>query len=62
MDASDLEVGAIYTTDGKDVWKMQGYFTQPSCTLKNLETGETQTFGMGGLTAQNFKRLVPQGR
>lgn len=60
MDASDLEGEALYTTNGKDCWKMQGYFMTPSCTLKNLETGETQTFGMSGLTAQEFKRLLPQ--
>lgn len=58
MDASDLEGEALYTTNGKDVWKMQGYFMVPSCTLKNLETGEEQTFGIGALTAQSFKRLV----
>jgi hypothetical protein len=60
MTANDLEGEALYTTDGKDCWKMLGYFTMPSCTLKNLETGELQTFGMGGLTAESFKRLVPK--
>lgn len=60
MDADDLEGEALYTTNGKDVWKMQGYFNGPSCTLKNLETGHTETFGMGGMTAQTFKRLVPK--
>lgn len=58
MDSNDLEGEALFTTNGKDAWKMQGYFSGPSCTLKNLETGEVQTFGMNGLTAQSFKRLV----
>lgn len=58
MNASDLEGEALFTTNGKDAWKMQWFFLDPSCTLKNLETGETQTFGMGGLTAESFKRLV----
>jgi hypothetical protein len=60
MEFSDMEGEALYTTNGKDVWKMQWYFAGPSCCLKNLETGEQQTFGMGGLTAQEFKRLLPK--
>lgn len=58
MTANDLEGEALFTIDGKDVWKLQGFFIDPSCTLKNLETGELQTFGMNGLTAQAFKRLT----
>ena len=60
MDANDFEVQALYTTNGKDCWQMQHYFMVPSCTLKNLETGAIETFGVGALTAQSFKRLVPK--
>ena len=60
MDQRDLEGDGLYTTNGKDVWKMVSYFLVPSCTLKNLETGQEQTFGMGALTAESFKKLVPQ--
>lgn len=60
MTADDLEGEALYTTNGKDVWKMQWYFLAPSCALKNLETGKTETFGMSGLTAESFKRLIPK--
>lgn len=60
MTASDFEGRGLYTTDGKDCWQMQHYFMVPSCTLKNLETGEIQTFGVNGLTADTFKKLVPQ--
>lgn len=60
MTADDMEGEALYTTNGKDVWKMQWYFGGPSCCLKNLETGEEQTFGMAGQTASSFKRLLPK--
>ena len=57
MDSSDLELGDFFTTDDKDVWKLDGYYMQPSCNMKNLETGEIRTFGMGGTTACNFHRI-----
>lgn len=60
MTADDMEGEALYTTNGKDCWKMQFFYSGPSCSLKNLETGEIQNFGMGGLTAETFKRLLPQ--
>lgn len=59
MNSNDLKVGGLFTTNGLDAWKLEGYFSDPSCTLVNLETGEKKTFGMGGLTAQNFVPLVP---
>ena len=58
MNANDLKAGGLFTTNGLDAWKMEGYFLVPSCTLVNLETGEKQTFGMGGLISANFKPLV----
>lgn len=60
MDSTDLKVGAFFTTTGEDCWRLEGYFSQPSCTLINVETGVKETFGMGGLTAQSFKLLVPK--
>jgi hypothetical protein len=59
MTANDLKVGGFFTTNGSDVWKLESYFDGPSCTLRNLETQEVQTFGMNGLTAEEFRKLVP---
>lgn len=59
MNVNDLKPGALFTTNGLDAWKMESCYLMPSCTIKNLETGEVMNFGMGGLTAQNFKPLVP---
>lgn len=59
MNAGDLTPGNLfYTTDGCDIWKLDGYFTMPSCLLRNIETGEKQTFGMGGLTAESFHPII----
>lgn len=57
MDSSDLEGGAKFTTDGKDIWILRSHYLGPSCDLENLETGEKQNFGMGGFTAQSFHRI-----
>lgn len=62
MTSNDLEVGAFFTTNGKDIWKLESYYETPSCSLKNLETGEIADFGMGGLTAQDFHKIqMPKG-
>ena len=57
MDSKDLEANAFFTTDGKDVWKMLYFCMSPSCRLKNLETGEEESFGINGLTARRFHRI-----
>lgn len=57
MNSDHLEVDALFTTNGKDVWKLKSYFDGPSCILRNLETGKEEEFGMGGLTADSFKPL-----
>jgi len=51
-----LEAGALYTSDGKDVWEVESFFEMPSVTLKNLRTGERMTGGVGCL---NFTPFVP---
>lgn len=57
MDSNDLEQGQFFTTDGTDIWEKVFYCMQPSCQLRNLKTGDTEDFGMGGLTAQKFHRI-----
>jgi len=60
MTEADLKLPheTFFTTNGRDVWILESYFTMPSCTLKNLQTGATETFGMGGLTAERYKRIT----
>ena len=57
MKASDLDMDTFYTTTGKDIWKMVGFYTTPSCTIENVDTKETMNFGMNGLTAKSFHRI-----
>ena len=57
MNANDLEGISFFTTDGTDIWKMLYFCHQPTCKLVNVETGEEESFGMGGLTAEIFHRI-----
>jgi hypothetical protein len=51
--------GELYTTTGDDVWEVVSFFAIPSVTLKNIQTGETLTGGVGCLNFKDFRRLVP---
>lgn len=57
MNSNDLQLGALFTTDGNDLWMLESYFDVPSCTMLNAATGERQTFGIGGLTSQTFTKI-----
>jgi len=57
MYGKDIEVGAFFTTNGKDIWKLVSYFVGPSCKLKNVETGKEEHFGIEGFTAKQFIRI-----
>lgn len=61
MDVNDLKrerpFPSFFTTTGEDIWELDHFFLTPTAKLKNLKTGETRFFGMGGLTAQEFKRI-----
>ena len=54
MNANDLGANAFFTTDGTDAWKLRSFCMQPTCIL---ETGKSEDFGMGGLTAQSFHKI-----
>ena len=58
MNREDLEPNAIFTTNGKDIWRLKSFCMEPSCDLLNLESGAVESFGMGGLTAQTFRRIT----
>jgi hypothetical protein len=58
MKINDLEKGGFFTTNGKDIWRLVSWFREPSCTLENMDKKtQVETFGMNGLTAQNFHRI-----
>lgn len=52
-------VGELVTSDdGKTVHRVVGYCQSPTVTIQNLETKEKLTFGINGLLAEIYKRLV----
>lgn len=57
MDYVDLEEQGFFTTNGVDIWKLESVCKSPSCTMRNLETGEEENFGLSGLTARKFHRI-----
>ena len=58
MNASDLEKTPYFTTDGKDMWVRVCYYMSPSCTMRNVQTGQVENFGMNGLTAERFHPVI----
>ena len=59
MNSKDLEADALFTTNGKDVWKLRSFCMSPTCRLENLEHPDRiESFGMDGLTADSFHRIT----
>lgn len=59
MNSSDLKPDAFFTTNGKDLWFLGTFCMQPTCELTNVATGAVESFGMGGLTADRFRKITP---
>lgn len=57
MSYPDYQVDKLYTKDGKDVWRCEWRCDSPMVCLKNLETGEREEFGLGGLTSVAYREL-----
>ncbi len=58
MNNNDLEAGAFFTTNGKDIWKLKSYFNEPSCVLENVDdTAIREEFGISSLAARRFHRI-----
>lgn len=60
MEQSEMShVGSLFTEHGIDVWELESCFTSPSCTMRNLRTGEKLTFAYNGQTSRGFVKLTP---
>ena len=55
-----VDCNDLYTTDGKDVWRVISMCERPTITLKNVETGEETGGAVGCPNVAEFKRLIPQ--
>ena len=53
-------VGGLFTTDGRDAWRLISYSDQPTAVMENLETKERTSGVVGCLNLQPFKRLVEE--
>jgi hypothetical protein len=53
-----VEIGDLYTTTGKDVWRVEALQRQPVLTMKNQQTGETRTGHPGDAAFTDFKTLI----
>lgn len=55
----DMEPGALFTQDGKDVWEVLYFYTLPTITLRNIRTSETISGAIGCLNLKPFVPLKP---
>ena len=53
------EVGALYTTDGKDVWRCLAYQPEPRVTMEPLNERDTTREGSVSQFS-DFVRLIPE--
>lgn len=55
-------VGGLLCREGseEEPWRIVSYCGVPTVTVKNLVTGEERHFGIGGLMAQGWIRLLPE--
>ncbi len=54
------DVGRLFTTNGKDGWRLIAYAAEPTVVLENLETKERIGGVVGSLILEPFKRLVEE--
>ncbi len=60
MEVDDLrEDDWLFTTNGKDVWRVKYWYNEPTVTLTNLETGEDRGGAVYSLLMQPFVKLIP---
>lgn len=55
-----ISPGSFYTTNGRDVWRVDYVCPVASIALRNLVTGEVLTAGVGSLALEPFVPMIPQ--
>jgi len=60
MDKED--VGSYYTTNGKDIWQLICFSSEPTATMLNIKTGEKISGTIGCPNLKPFIKLVPEKR
>jgi hypothetical protein len=57
MKFGEWRTGDTYFYQGQ-AYVMVGYFSGPSCIMRNTKTGQEMHFGDGGLIAEEFKTAI----
>ena len=52
-----VELGDLYTRDGKDAWEVLSFCELPTITMKNLRTGELVEGAVGCRLMEPFEKL-----
>ena len=61
MNMDDLRRGCLlYTTDGRDVWRVKYWCEYPTVTLENMETKEVCGGAVQSLIMEPFVKLIPE--
>jgi len=51
------KIGILFTTNGKDVWRLISYCEYPTATFENIETKEQTGGAVGNPIVNQFKEL-----
>lgn len=57
MNKNDLQLPGFFTKDGTDIWKLESYCLEPTCKLRNLETGAIEDMAISSYMAGKFTRI-----
>lgn len=55
------KLGKLFTTNGKDVWRLVSYCEYPTTTFENIETKEKTGGAVGSPIVNQFKELEIKG-
>ena len=51
------DMPALFEKDDKTVWVLESFCAGPSCRMREIKTGNVESFGLNGLTARSFKKI-----
>lgn len=60
MSFDEKYLGQYYVDGNNILYKFLAYCESPTVTLENVETKEKISFGINGLSAQDYTRLVKE--
>lgn len=58
---NENKISKLFTTNGKNVWRLIGYCEYPTATFENVETKEKTGGAVGSPIVNQFKELEIKG-